>query len=180
VADCFWTDFVGCVEDCGGTPVLPTGNAAAQAWPSSVDSTTVFDVVLGTDVCTVTQNGNMGVGSSGVATAVIKRAEVTFDDADSGCGQIVGAAPDWWPADVVCGAWHCATPAGVLSGDNLNIALHPKNDGNGGFDLTWGELLTSLGLDIGTGFVQSCVVNLEIVGSDGIAYYASMLMNYCY
>lgn len=159
----------------------PTMNAAMQAIYGNAYSSTVFYAVLGSPDCGTPLIGSITAGNASLTSAVIQQAELTWDLASSGCGQTMGAAPSWWPSDAACGAWQPGSAGSTLSNHGLSLSMTPDPGFNsGGFSIPWGELLLALGFDPGSSSIGACVINLQILGSDGSMYYGSMQFNFCY
>ena len=187
MADCFWTDFVGCAEDCSA---LPTGDSlftqVAGGYLNFPAVTFWFGHPADASACWWS-GGTFNDLDNGqqvfLDTAYVKRVDA-ISAPNFGCGYTKGDAPDWFPLPAsLCGVDVMPTPGTVYAPvDDLTLDLTPAQNHEDGS--LYGSSMTCDVNDLwiaagGVGAVDG-ILYLEVVGNNGVHYFGSLATTSCF
>ena len=180
---CFWTDYVGVVEDCSGpTPPDPEPTyLAAEA-----------DFQLYVDIFNTQPHTSHGVAVSDLDNSQTYSITAFYIVADTdGCHQSFGkvsSAVSWWPTDFQTNYGDMPLPGGVghvvqLSSASVPLLMGQTWNANGmpgAGNIVSMESLYGAASDFTTATNTDIVVYLRLERADGELYYAACAWNGCH
>lgn len=172
---CFWTNFVGCAEDCSSTPPTPwAGTAFGQA--------KIFVNIFANAPGLMIDSGD--VFATAVSAITLKRIDFHIDTDD--CAQTsTTEKPSWFPADFTAPLTKVGAAGSVVSASGMSLAMTLQTYISNGMPARTHYIVSLADLSAAMGGIDVSgdyhfVAYIEVDANNGNApYYGQIVGNFC-